>query len=72
MKGMRNRNVVQVRKSPLWNAVLVYNEDKTILEQLPIDREIENKLHGRCKMYCICHRDISGGLVIEQEVKGDW
>ena len=64
-------NVVKINKSLLWNMVLVYNQDKSILEQLPISDEMECKLHGRCKMYCECSRN-KGQLVIGKEVMADW
>lgn len=68
----RNRNIVQIHRSRLWNNVLVFNKDKSILTELPMDSKMERMLHGRCKMYCTCHRDIAGRLVIGEEVKADW
>ena len=64
--------VVKVNKSPLWNTVLVYSQDRSILAQLPLDSGIEHLLHGKSKVYCKCHRGISGGLVFGEEVAGGW
>ena len=64
--------VVKINKSPLWNTVLVYSQDRSILTQMPMDKTFESLLHGKSRVYCKCHRDIFGGLVIGNEVKGDW
>ena len=64
--------VVKINKSPLWNTVLVYSQDRSILTQLPMDKNMECLLHGKSKVYCKCHRGIFGDLIIDEEVSASW
>ena len=64
--------VVKINKSPLWNTVLVYSQDRSILTQLPLDSGMEYLLHGKSKVYCKCHKGILGDLIIDEEVSGSF
>jgi hypothetical protein len=64
--------VVKINKSPLWETVLVYSQDKSILTQLPMDSGMEHLLHGKSKVYCKCHRGICGDLIFGEEVSCSW
>ena len=53
--------------------VLMYNEDRSIIGELPMDEIFELLFDGRYKIYCQCrYRNEDGYLEIGKEVRGDF
>lgn len=60
---------------PLYgsNLVLMYNEDRSIQGQQPMDKMFELLFGERYKIYCQCrYRESDGYLEIGKEVKAYW
>lgn len=49
--------------------VLIYNYQRTVLQEIPLTKAINIMFAGRSKMYCECRLDDDGTLYIGQEVK---
>ena len=55
------------------NDVLMYNEDRTIMGQLPMDEIFELIFGDKLKVYCECkYRNSDGYLEIGKEVNASW
>lgn len=74
MKGRYTKTVIKFQK-PIYGSdlVLMYNEDRSIMGQLPMDKVFKMLFGDRYKIYCECKfRDSDGYLEIGREVKANW
>lgn len=74
MKGRYIKTVIKFQK-PMFGSglVLMYNEDRSIMGQLPMDKVFEFLFGDRYKIYCKCKfRDSDGYLEIGREVEANW
>lgn len=74
MKGRYTKTVIKFQR-PIYGSelVLMYNEDRSIQGQLPMDKAFELLFGDRYKIYCECKfRDRDGYLEIGREVKADF
>ena len=74
MKGRYTKTVIKFQR-PIYGSelVLMYNEDRSIMGQLPMDRIFEMLFGDRYKIYCECKfRNSDGYLKIGREVKADF
>lgn len=72
--GRYTKTVIKFQR-PIYGAglVLMYNEDRSIMGQLPMDRAFEMLFGDRYKIYCECkYRNSDGYLQIGKEVNADW
>ena len=68
------RTVIKFQK-PVYGSdlVLMYNQDRSIQGQQPMDKMFEMLFGDRYKIYCQCkYREEDGYLKIGREVKADW
>ena len=55
------------------NDVLMYNKDRSIMGQLPMNQVFELIFGDKLKVYCECkYRNSDGYLKIGKEVKANW
>lgn len=68
------KTVMKFQKSLFGsNDVLMYNEDRTIMGQLPMDEIFELLFEDKLKIYCECkYRNSDGYLEIGKEVDASW
>lgn len=74
MKGRYTKTVIKFQR-PIWDLgpVLMYNEDHSIMGQLPLDKTFEMLFGDRYKIYCECKfRNSDGYLKIGREIKADF
>ena len=73
-KGKYTRTIMKFQR-PIFgsNNVLMYNEDRSIMGQQPMDAVFELLFGERYKIYCECkYRNEDGYLEIGKEVEADW
>lgn len=67
------KTVIKFQKPINGNEVLMYNEDRSIIGQLPMDNMFELLFGERYKIYCECrYRNSDGYLEIGKEVEADF
>jgi len=77
-KKMKNKKkwshtVVKFQRSIGGSMVLMYNKDRSIFGEQPMDEMLELLFDGRNKMYCKCrYRNEDGYLEIGEEVRAYW
>ena len=65
--------VVKFQRSIGGSMVLMYNKDRSIFGEQPMDEMLELLFDGRNKMYCKCrYRNEDGYLEIGEEVRAYW
>ena len=74
MKGKYTKTVMKFQRSISGgDSVLMYNKDRSIRGEQPMDKIFEFLFNGRLKVYCECKfRNSDGYLEIGKEVKADW
>lgn len=73
-KGKYTKTVMKFQR-PIFgsNNVLMYNEDRSIIGELPMDTIFSMLFGERYKIYCKCkYRNNDGYLEIGEEVEADW
>ena len=62
--------IVKFQKSIFGgNKVLIYDRKRTILQEIPLSKELNKMFDGRYKMYRKCSLDKDGILNIGREVR---
>lgn len=65
--------IIKFQRAIVGNKVLMYNEDRSILGEQPMDKMFELLFGDRYKIYCECkYRNSDGYLEIGKEVKADF
>ena len=74
MRGKYTKTVMKFQR-PIYGSDLVfmYNKDRSIIGELPMDNVFEFLFGDRYKIYCQCkYRESDGYLEIGKEVKANW
>jgi hypothetical protein len=65
--------VMKFQRPIIGDTVLMYNEDESIMGNLPMDAMFELIFGDRLKIYCRCkYRKSDGYLEIGEEVDANW
>ena len=72
-KSKATKTVMKIQKALIGDTVLIYNKDRSIMGELPMDKKFEVLFGDRYKVYCLCkYRESDGFLEIGEEVMADW
>lgn len=67
------KTIVKFQKAIIGNTVLMYNKNRSIMGELPMDKSFETLFGDRLKIYCECkYRNSDGYLEIGKEVEADF
>lgn len=73
MRGKYTNVVMKFQLSLGRDKVLMYNKDRSIMGELPMDKAFELIFGKKKKVYCKCkYRNSDGYLEIGEEVKANW
>ena len=73
MRGKYTKTVMKFQLSLGRDMVLMYNKDRSIMGELPMDKAFEMIFGEKNKVYCKCkYRNSDGYLEIGEEVKANW
>lgn len=73
MRGKYIKTIMKFQRPIIGNTVLIYNENRSILGELPMDSAFEMLFGDKHKIYCQCkYRNSDGYLEIGKEVEADF
>lgn len=73
MRGKYTKTIMKLQRPIIGDTVLMYNEERKIIGEFPMDSAFEMLFGNRDKIYCQCkYRNSDGYLEIGEEVEADF